>query len=202
MNQKPFYALLIYAFLFAQIGYAQNPLEKEVEVFANAADAEKIYLQLSGTTFTTSETIWFKAIVTDVLNHTPTMKSRVLHVELIDPLNNRIIDENLLQISNGIANGFFQLHPSYREGKYMVRAYTEWNKNFGLDFINSIPINLYRVQSVDAKPSPIRDIVFTKDLNSVSFSLSSTIAVNELDSLHSGEAILYMDWKVNYHSQM
>ncbi|HIB46701.1 MAG TPA: hypothetical protein EYN07_00070 [Flavobacteriaceae bacterium] len=195
MNQKPFYALLIYAFLFAQIGYAQNPLEKEVEVFANAADAEKIYLQLSGTTFTTSETIWFKAIVTDVLNHTPTMKSRVLHVELIDPLNNRIIDENLLQISNGIANGFFQLHPSYREGKYMVRAYTEWNKNFGLDFINSIPINLYRVQSVDAKPSPIRDIVFTKDLNSVSFSLSSTIAVNELDSLHSGEAILYMDWK-------
>ncbi|MGB3142735.1 MAG: hypothetical protein WBB24_01395, partial [Maribacter sp.] len=195
MNQKPFYALLIYGFLFVQIAHAQNPLEKEVEVFANAADAEKIYLQLSGTTFNTSETIWFKAIVTDVLNHIPTMKSRVLHVELIDPLNNRIIDENLLKISDGIANGFFQLHPSYGEGKYMVRAYTEWNKNFGSDFINSIPINLYRLQSVEAKSSPIRDIVFTKDLDSSTFFLSSTIAVKELDSLHSGEAMLYMDWK-------
>ena len=195
MNQIPFYALLIYAFLFAQIGHAQNPLEKDVKVFANAADAEKIYLQLSGTTFNTSETIWFKGIVTDVLNHTPTMKSRVLHVELIDPLKNLIIDKNLLKISDGIANGFFQLHPSYREGKYMVRAYTEWNKNFGSDFINSTPINLYRLQSVEDNPIPIRDIVFTKDLDSSTFSLSSTIAVKELDSLHSGEAMLYMDWK-------
>ena len=195
MNQIPFYALLIYAFLFAKIGHAQNPLEKEVEVFANAADAEKIYLQLSGTTFNTSETIWFKAIVTDVLNHTPTMKSSVIHVELIDPLNNRIIDKNLLKISEGNANGFFQLHPSYREGKYMIRAYTEWNKNFGSDFINSTPINLYRLQSVEDKTIPIRDIVFTKDLDSSTFSLKSTIAVKELDSLHSGEAMLYMDWK-------
>ncbi|MGB5645560.1 MAG: hypothetical protein WBM55_00465, partial [Muriicola sp.] len=71
MTQTRLYAvILIYVFLFAQNVYAQNPFEKETEVFANAADAEKIYLQLSGTTFNTSETIWFKAIVTDVLNHT------------------------------------------------------------------------------------------------------------------------------------
>ncbi len=147
------------------------------------------------TTFNTSETIWFKAIVTDVLNHTPTTKSGVLHVELIDPLDNRIVDKNLLKISGGVANGFFQLHSSYREGKYIVRAYTSWNKNFGSDFISSIPINLYRLQKVDGKPNPIRDIVFTKDLNSSTFSLSSTIAVKELDSLHTDDAMLYIHWK-------
>lgn len=187
--------VLINVFLFAQIGHTQNPLEKETEVFANAADAEKIYLQLSGTTFNTSETIWFKAIVTDVIDHIPTNKSGVLHVELIDPLDNKIVDKNLLKISGGVANGFFQLHSSYPEGKYMVRAYTEWNKNFGSDFINSIPIHLYRLQQADGKPNPIRDIVFTKDLNSSTFSLSSTIDVKELDSLHTGDAKLYIDWK-------
>lgn len=196
MNRTFIYAVVsICLFLFAQNGNAQNPFEKETEVFANAADAEKIYLQLSGTTFNTSETIWFKAIVTDVLNHTPTTKSGVLHVELIDPLDNRIVDKNLLKISDGISNGFFQLHSSYREGKYIVRAYTEWNKNFGSDFISTIPINVYQLQKVDGKPNPIRDIVFTKDLNSSIFSLSSTIAVKELDSLHTDDAMLYIHWK-------
>ncbi len=187
--------VVIYVFLFAQNGHSQNPLEQEAEVFSNAADAEKIYLQLSGTTFNTSETIWFKAVVTDVLYHRPTKKSGVLHVELIDPLDNRIVDKNLLKISDGISSGFFQLHSSYREGNYIVRAYTEWNKNFGPDFISSIPITLYRVQKRDSKPNPIRDIVFTKDPTSNDFSLSSTIAVKELDSLHQGDAMLYIQWE-------
>ena len=77
----------------------------------------------------------------------------------------------------------------------MVRAYTEWNKNFGPDFISSTPITLYRVQKTEGKPNPIRDIVFRKDLTSSTFSLSSTIAIKELDSLHQGDAMLYMDWK-------
>ena len=186
---------IIYFFLFAQNGRAQNPLEKEPEVFANAADAEKIYLQLSGTTFNTSETIWFKAIVTNVLDHTPTTQSSVLHVELIDPLDNRIVDKNLLKISDGVSNGFFQLHSNYREGQYIIRAYTEWNKNFGSEFICSIPISIYRLQNAEAKPNPIRDMVITKDLTSSTFSLSSTITVRELDSLHTDDAMLYMQWK-------
>ena len=196
MTKTFFYTIVtIYTFLLAQNSHAQNPLEKETEVFANAADAEKIYLQLSGTTFNTSETIWFKAVVTDVLYHGPTKKSGVLHVELVDPLDNRIVDKSLLKISNGISSGFFQMHSSYREGNYVVRAYTEWNKNFGQDFISSIPITLYRVQKLDSKPNPIRDIVFTKDRNSNEFSLSSTVAVKELDSLHTGDAMLYINWK-------
>lgn len=194
------FIVVLYVFLFTQNSHSQNPLKQQEEFFSNAADAEKIYLQLSGTIFNTSETIWFKAIVTDVFNHQPTTRSGVLHVELIDPLDNRIVDENLLKISNGISNGFFQLHSSYREGKYIVRAYTEWNKNFSSDFINSIPITVYRVQSEDNKPNPIRDIVFTKDLASNEFSLSSIVDVKQVDSLHTGEAILYIDWKGNTDS--
>ncbi|TMM56294.1 hypothetical protein FEE95_16900 [Maribacter algarum] len=187
--------VIICVFFFTQNGNAQNPFEKETDVFANAADAEKIYLQLSGTTFNTSETIWFKAIVTNVFDHKPTQKSGVLHLELIDPLNKRIVDKNLLKINGGTSNGFFQLHSSYREGNYIIRAYTEWNKNFGSDFITSVPITIYRLQNFAGKPNPIRDVVFSKDLTSNKFSISSTIAVNELDSLHTGEAVLYMNWK-------
>ncbi|HDZ15115.1 hypothetical protein LCGC14_0433760 [marine sediment metagenome] len=187
--------VVIYLFLFVQNGHSQNPLEQEAEVFSNAADAEKIYLQLSGKSFNTSETIWFKAVVTDVLYHRPTKKSGVLHVELIDPLNNWIVDKTLLKISGGISSGFFQLHSNYREGNYMVRAYTEWNENFGPDFITSIPISLYRLQKNGNRPDPIRDVTVTKNLGFNKFSLSSTIAVEELDSLNKGDAMLYMQWE-------
>lgn len=204
MSNKPPFVIFKYLisaiitvnlFLYAPIVHAQNPLENEKEIFANATDAEKIYLQLSGTTFNTSETIWFKAVVTNVLLHTPTTKSVLLHVELIDPLENRIVDKCLLKIHNGVANGFFQLHSRYREGNYMVRAYTEWNRNFGPDFITSIPIKLYRVQELEKKADPIRDIVFTRDQTTNTFSLSSTVAVKELDSLHKGDAVLYVQWE-------
>lgn len=173
--------------------HAQHALDKNEST--NRVNAEKIYLQLTGTSFNTSETIWFKAIVTDALNHLPTTKSGVLHVELIDPLENRIVDENLLKISGGVSHGFFQLHSKYREGKYIIRAYTEWNKNFGSDFISSVPIYVYQLQQKEKKPDPITDIVFTKELNSNSFSLSSNITVGELDSLHTGDAQLYVSWK-------
>ena len=196
MTRQFLYIVAVICFLFfLQNGRSQNPLEREPEIFANAADAEKIYLQLSGTTFNSSETIWFKAIVTDVMNHRPTTKSRVLHVELIDPLDKKIVDRVLLKINTGIANGFFQLHSSYREGQYIIRAYTEWNKNFGSDFITSVPVSIYELRQVYDKPEPIQDIAFVKDLNKNSFSLSSTIALKELDSLHTGDAILYMNWK-------
>lgn len=74
--------ILTHVFLFAHIGHAQHPFEKESEVFANASDAEKIYLQLSGTTFNTSETIWFKAVVSNVLDHAPTTKSGIVSLKV------------------------------------------------------------------------------------------------------------------------
>lgn len=176
-------------------GHAQNILEKEAPVPANATEAEKIYLQLSGNTYSTIETIWFKAIVVNAFNNTPTTKSGILHVELIDPLDHSIVDSKLLKIENGIADSFFQLHSNYREGKYIIRAYTEWNKNFGTDFIFSTDINIYQFQVQENKPNPIRDVVFTKDLLEKTFTISSKIFPLELDSLHKGKSMLYLNWE-------
>ena len=194
--------LIIYFLFLINCSYAQNPLENEGEVFANSVAAEKIYLQLNGTSFDTSETIWFKAVVTDAFNHIPTTKSAILHVELIDPLDKRILDRKLLKINTGIANSFFQLHSSYKEGKYVIRAYTEWNKNFDTDFITSIPINIYKLQQSANETNPIQDIVFTKNMTTNVFSVSSTVFPGVLDSLHRGKAMLYMNWKNSTDSML
>ncbi|MEP5913667.1 MAG: hypothetical protein ABJ277_09360, partial [Flavobacteriaceae bacterium] len=176
-------------------GHAQNVPGREAPVAANATEAEKIYLQLSGKTYSTIETIWFKAIVVNAFDNTPTTRSGILHVELIDPLDQRIVDSKLLKITNGIADSFFQLHSNYREGKYIIRAYTEWNKNFGTDFIFSTDVNVYQFQVQENKPNPIKEIVFTKDLPEKTFTISTKIFPLELDSLHKGKSMVYLNWE-------
>lgn len=100
---------------------------------SDAGLAEKIYLQLDNKVYTTDQTIWFKAILTEAGNHKPSMISGVLYVELIDP-NENIVEQKLIKIDQGFGNGFFQLSPIYSYGMYEVRAYTEWNRNFGSRF--------------------------------------------------------------------
>ena len=74
--------LLIFFFVFTthQIQSQENDA---AVIGSKYSYAEKIYLQLSSTIFTTDNTIWFKAIVTDFV-HFPTRISGVLHVEFID----------------------------------------------------------------------------------------------------------------------
>ncbi|MBO9684825.1 MAG: hypothetical protein J7502_19495, partial [Flavisolibacter sp.] len=44
------------------------------------------------------------------------------------------MERKLIKILRGTGDGFFQLSPAYAYGAYQVRAYTEWNKNFGTAF--------------------------------------------------------------------
>jgi hypothetical protein len=174
---------------------AQKSFEHDNLVLGNAIDAEKIYLQLTGKAFNTSEIVWFKAVVANVLNNAPSGISGVLHVELIDPIEEQVIDSKLLKLENGTAESFFQLHANYPEGKYLIRAYTEWNKNFGNDFIFSTYVDVFHFIRPEDKITPIRDITITKELNSEMVSISSALFPNELDSMDKAEAMLYLNWK-------
>ena len=104
--------------------------------------AEKIYLQLSSSEFATDQTIWFKAIVTDTKNHLPSEISSVLYIDLID-FNTKVVEHKLIKLSRGIGHGHFDMQEDYEPGRYQIRAYTQWNLNFGEDFIFKTYINLY-----------------------------------------------------------
>src|SRR5690606_5027269 len=97
---------------------------------AHAAFAEKIYLQVDADVYSTDETIWFKAMVVESTSHRPSTLSGVLHVELIAP-DEQVADRKRIKLTEGIGSGGFKLKESYLPGNYLVRAYTEWNRNFG-----------------------------------------------------------------------
>jgi hypothetical protein len=133
--------------------YAQSQLN---DIYSNSYLAEKIYLQLDGKVYTTDKTIWFKAIVTNASNHTPTKLSGVLYVELIGP-DEKVIEKKLVKLEKGIGVGFFDLNQNYSEGTYMIRAYTEWDRNFGTDFFFNEYIQVF-APTTKMKTEPISNV--------------------------------------------
>jgi hypothetical protein len=159
---------------------------QDINFSSHAALAEKVYLQLDNNVYAMDQTIWFKAIVAGAGDHAPMGLSRVLHVELIDQ-NERVAEKKLIKLEQGIGNGFFQLNQNLTEGHYLVRAYTEWNKNFGSAFF----FNEYiRVMSTSNKTrgNPIKDVTLVEGGNERR--LNAKFDPFAIDSLHAKELTL------------
>lgn len=91
---------------------------------------EKVYLHTDRTTYYPGDDIWFKAYLIDATEKLLTNNSTNLHVELISP-DQKIIDSHIVRLDNGLGNGDFQLSKKIQSGKYRLRAYTNYMRNFG-----------------------------------------------------------------------
>ena len=107
--------------------------------------AEKIYLQIDNTIYQTDATIWFKAVVSKSFDNSLSDLSGIIYVELID-FNETIIETKTLKLNQGTSSGSFDLQGSFKTGKYVLRAYTHWNRNFKDDFIFSQPIDVFNLK--------------------------------------------------------
>jgi len=188
-HSKRYSKVIIICLLFFKILNSQESVEKKSDL--KSVHAEKIYLQLNSTVFTTDKIIWFKAIVTEGIYNTPTKTSAILHVELID-FDKQIINHKLLKLEKGIANGYFQLKEKLKPGRYLIRAYTEWNKNFGQDFINKQYIDLYTPKKITKNEEVIKDISIT-ETELKQFELTAKVYPQLINPNHKGKLMLHLN---------
>lgn len=90
---------------------------------------EKVYLHTDRSTYYISEDIWFKAYLIDARDHSLTNHSNNLHVELISP-SLKIISSRIIRLDDGLGNGDFKLPNDINSGRYKIRAYTNYMRNF------------------------------------------------------------------------
>jgi len=184
--------LLSFLFVvFLSITTALSAQEKSEELQPTKISySEKIYVQLSCKVYTTGQVVWFKAIVTDV-NQVLTSRSEILHVELVD-FDERIIDKKLLKLENGTTHSFFDLKEELPVGRYMIRAYTAWNKNFKADLISRQYIDVYAPKRIVLEEEPIRDVIITEGTNKI-LTLSAKLYPKVINSKHKGKLIVHLD---------
>jgi len=154
--------------------------------------AEKVYLHTDRDFYNPGDDIWFKSYVVDGLTHTPSDSSGNLHVELISP-DSKIIGSRIIRLDNGLGNGDFTLPDSLRSGKYRLRAYTNYMRNFGDQlFFNK---NITIINSSDTTGTITEGIKYSDNTLEISFfpeggslvdNVSSNVAFKAVNAVGSG----------------
>ena len=91
---------------------------------------EKVYLHTDRDSYYPGDDIWFKAYLIDATDRLLTSHSYNLHVEMISP-DSKIIESRIIKLNEGLGNGDFRLPDTIRSGQYMLRAFTNYMRNFG-----------------------------------------------------------------------
>ncbi|MCK5677904.1 MAG: TonB-dependent receptor plug domain-containing protein [Flavobacteriaceae bacterium] len=97
---------------------------------SNIEPKEKVYLHLDKSFYTSGDDIWFKVYLVDGYTLQSNSLSKIVYVDLIDP-NNKIVDTRTIKTEEGGGAGEFRLSEKLITGSYLIRAYTNYLRNFG-----------------------------------------------------------------------
>ena len=143
------YRLLYVLFFVLSFGFLQAQEKKAIP------DVEKVYLHTDNSKYFIGDDLYYKAYDVHTSNNVLFDNSNVLYVELVAP-NSKIIARNKTNIEIGLGHGDFKLTDSLgvKPGIYQLRAYTNWNRNFGDDFVFKKNIEIIDVFESRSKINP------------------------------------------------
>ena len=105
--------------------------------FNKVVPQEKVYLHFDNMGYFENETLWFKAYVTRTYDGRATDLSKVLYVELLNPMGDVIKTRKYPIDSLGVSHGEMKLDTLLGSGFYEVRAYTRYMTNWGTNAVFS-----------------------------------------------------------------
>jgi len=94
---------------------------------------EKIFVHTDKSFYLTGEVIWFKLYQTDGYLNKPVNLSKLSYVEILSKDHKPVLQAKIA-MNLGTGSGSFLLPPSLSSGNYLLRAYTNWMKNFPSTF--------------------------------------------------------------------
>jgi len=114
--------------LFAQSGKPISISDK-IQQQNNTFPIEKLYLSFDKPYYNVGDTIWYKSILLngDLNQSTRTDK---IYIELFND-SSKFMESRVTLLNNGLGYGDFALKKELKEGTYTIRAYSNWQQNFG-----------------------------------------------------------------------
>ncbi len=116
---------------------------------AKTLPVEKLYLQTNKPIYNSGDTLWLKGYLFDARNLTSSAKSGLVYTEIIDK-NNQIVKRLLFQVNDGLFRGSIPLDNELPAGAFTLRAYTNWMRNWGSDYV--FTKNLFYINTTAASP--------------------------------------------------
>lgn len=121
---------------FSALVAIENPILEKIRtnlaVWKTNYGPEKVYLHHDKPYYMAGEVIWLKAYLVHASGLTPSKKSKILYVDLINE-KNELVKKLKLEAEQGRTHGDLSIPGNIQEGQYTLVAYTNWMKNFGED---------------------------------------------------------------------
>lgn len=131
MKRFYFLAILI-CFAWSLKAQQKQTLTEKIDGFEKEFPKEKLYLTLDKPYYNLGDTLWFKSFL---LNSDFTSSSRTdkIYIELYND-SAKFINRIAIALNNGLGYGDMLINKNLKEGTYTIRAYSNWQQNFGSDY--------------------------------------------------------------------
>jgi hypothetical protein len=176
-------SLLLTQFYLASRLHSQTP-----SAYDSLRVIEKVYLHVDRDSYYAGDNIWFKAYLIDALDRLLTDHSSNLHVELISPFS-KIVSNRIIRLEGGLGNGDFRLPSDIKSGRYTLRAYTNYMRNYGDQLFFSKEIAV--INSSDSSKISER-VKYVENKIQVSFFPEGGSLVDNVSSIVAFKAVNYL----------
>jgi hypothetical protein len=183
---KSFFILFAFTFVFK--AYCQGDdsvlkLKEKVNKYYNNTTEEKLFVHTDRSFYLTGEIIWFKIYCVDASLNRPLHLSKVAYVEILDPDRNSVLQAKVS--IDGTGEGSLFLPSSLNSGNYLLRAYTNWMKNFSADLYfhqNITIVNPFiKLSAKPADNKPTYDVQFFPEGGNLVYGMKSKVAFRAVD---------------------
>ena len=117
---------------------------------------EKVYLHTDKNKVDVGGEIWYSAYTVIGPAHYYSSASKFLHVNIVD-MENDVVFSQRVKIIEGKSKGHIKIPDNILPGKYQLRAYTDWMRNYDLNFIfkKTISISNGSISQISIAPGKI-----------------------------------------------
>jgi hypothetical protein len=133
--------LTLIAFCFKTNNDILEKVIAKLAIYNQYRPLEKIYIHVDKPFYAAGENLWFKTYLIDANSNKLDSLSRVIYIELLSS-DKQLLSQKILYSPNGASHGDFHLGDTLVQGKYLLRAYTNYMKNVGDNFFFTKEINI------------------------------------------------------------
>ncbi len=113
--------------------YFTELVTERLDTYTQTDFPEKIYIHTDKPYYSVDESVWYTTYLINGITHQKSTKSSVVYVELINDQDS-ILDKKQLHVDNISVAGDFKIGKKWKEGKYLIRAYTNYMRNNNVDY--------------------------------------------------------------------
>ncbi|OFY61144.1 MAG: hypothetical protein A2Y71_00325 [Bacteroidetes bacterium RBG_13_42_15] len=107
----------------------QDDIARKFAEYCRIVPWEEVYIHTDRDEYIAGETMWFNTLVIERPNTILSGRSRVVYFEVLNRVNRPVVRKRV-RIDSGSGPGMVFLPDTLSSGDYIIRAYTNWMKNF------------------------------------------------------------------------